>query len=307
MPRFSVVIACYNAEDTLPETLASLRAQTDPNWEAICVDDGSSDSTLSLLIAEADRDDRLRVITQANAGPSRARNAGVALAQGEWIAFLDSDDLWLPEKLAHVAEVVSASPTIDAVYGKIAFFDPSTGKDTTYSNVTPGPVSLDALLGENPVCTFSNLCVRRAAFYEVGGLREDMKYSEDLEFLIRLVAAGKTLTGTTSLLMRYRASFDGLSANLTQMHQGWHEAVSSAGMMIEPHSHARAEAIHLRYLARRALRLSVSPTIARQFALAGLRKSPLSFLGDGHRGPLTFLSCLIAPCVPAALRRVLFA
>jgi glycosyltransferase involved in cell wall biosynthesis len=307
MPRFSVIIACYNAEATLGDTLASLRAQTLQDWEAICVDDGSCDGTLALLTAEAEMDDRLCVISQENAGPSAARNAGVYMARGEWIAFLDADDLWLPEKLAHIAEIASHSPQSDAIYGKISFFDPRTSKDTTCSSVVPGPISLDALLGENPVCTLSNLCVRRQSFIEAGGLRDDMKYSEDLEFLIRLVAGGKILTGTASLLVRYRASFDGLSANLAQMHQGWREAVCSAGSKITPRSRARAESIHLRYLARRALRLSARPQAARGLALAGMRLAPLSFLGGGRRGPLTLLSCLMAPVMPLALRRILFA
>lgn len=307
MPRFSVVIACHNAQDTLPETLASLRAQTHDDWEAILVDDGSTDGTASVLKLVARIDPRFRVVTQKNAGPSRARNVGVAAAKAEWIAFLDADDIWVPNKLDHVSTVIKATPQAAAIYGKIAFFDPATGEDTTTSSVTEGTTSLAALLGENPVCTLSNLCVRQDALNEIGGFREDMRYSEDLEFLIRLVAAGKILTGTQTLLVRYRASYDGLSANLMQMHQGWRMAVTSAGADVSPQDIARAEALHLRYLARRALRLNVAPAIAFRLALRGFTKAPLAFLGGGHRGPATLMACLVATLIPAPVRRSIFA
>lgn len=307
MPRFSVIIACYNAADTLAETLASLQNQDEQDWEAICIDDGSTDATRNLLHIAADMDPRIRMIAKINEGPSVARNMGAAMAKSDWIAFLDADDIWLPQKLSHMAKVAGEKPDTDAIYGKVAFFEDAQAADTGKSNVKAGVTPLEALLGENPVCTLSNLCVRRETFFEVGGFREDMRYSEDLEFLIRFVAAGKTLTGTSTLLVRYRASYGGLSANLMQMHEGWRQAVLSAGAGLAPYHLARAEALHLRYLARRALRLNTPPQVARSLALTGIKIAPFAFLGDGHRGPATFLSCLLASIVPTTLRRALFA
>lgn len=306
MPRFSVIIACYNAEHTLAETLASLRNQNETEWEAICVDDGSSDATRELLNTAAQSDPRIRVVSQQNAGPSRARNAGAALAQSDWLAFLDADDIWLPQKLSATAQAAAGNPDVSALYSQVAFFDPGTGATTTTSSTREGITVLTRLLGENPVCTLSNLTVRRDAFFEVGQFREDMRYSEDLEFLIRLVAAGKTLCAIPACHVRYRASFDGLSANLLLMHDGWRQAVRSAGATVTPRQHARAEALHLRYLARRALRLNVRPMVAWALALNGVKLAPLTFLGDGYRGPATFVSCLFAPLLPAFLRRALF-
>lgn len=307
MPRFSVVIPCYNVASTLPDTLASLRQQSLTDWEAICVDDGSTDETLALLRREAAQDDRIIVWPQQNAGPSCARNTGVALAKANWIAFLDADDEWSSDKLAEMEEMATEADDIDAIYGRIAFYDPQNDRTTAHSSVKEGPTPLARLLGENPVCTLSNLCVRKSSFEEVGGFREDMRFSEDLEFLIRLVSAGKTLVGTRSLLVRYRASIDGLSANLVQMHLGWRQAVLSAGTCLTPPQRARAEAVHLRYLARRALRLDGPAQVALRFALDGFRLSPLAFLGSGHRGPLTLAACLLAPLIPNSVRRRLFA
>ena len=287
--------------------MASLRNQTNQDWEAICVDDGSTDGTLDVLLQEARQDNRINVWTQANAGPSRARNNGVAQAKGEWIAFLDADDVWYNDKLATVNDDISGSPYTAAHYGRVAFFDPQKNQTTTYSTVTDGATALDQLLGENPVCTLSNLCVRRDVFLNLRGFRANMRYSEDLEFLIRLITAGHTLIGTTSLLVRYRASIDGLSANLMQMHAGWRQAILSAGAGLTPPQRARAEAIHLRYLARRALRLNIPAKTAQKLAFNGMKRAPLAFLGGRHRGPLTFVSCLIAPLIPRALRRRFFA
>ena len=307
MPQFSVIIACYNASETLGETLASLRAQTCPNWEAICVDDGSTDATLELLQAAAEQDTRIRVITQANAGPSVARNLGVFASKSDWIAFLDADDLWLPHKLEVTAKVILEIPNAGAVFGKIAFFTEACEGDTTYSTVRPGPTSLEHVLGENPVCTLSNLCVRRDAYNAVNGLDASMRHSEDLDLIIRLVAAGFPLIGTDSLLMRYRASATGLSSDLMQMHEGWSRAVANAGISATSKMYARSEAVHLRYLARRALRLGLPGLVAMQIALKGVSKAPLTFLGDSYRGVATLIGSLAAPFIPTALRRKLFA
>ena len=92
-----------------------------------------------------------------------------------------------------------------------------------------------------------------------------------------------------------------------QMHRGWREAVLSAGNKLSKAQYARAEAIHLRYLARRALRLALPPSLARKLAASGFRLAPLAFLGDGYRGPATLVCCFIAPLIPASLRRRIFA
>src|SRR5690349_8686628 len=92
MPRLSVVVPVYNVERYLDECLASLAAQQVADFEAILIDDGSTDGSAAIAQAYADRDPRFRLISQPNAGLGAARNAGIALAQGEFLAFLDSDD-----------------------------------------------------------------------------------------------------------------------------------------------------------------------------------------------------------------------
>lgn len=99
-PAVSVVMPVYNAAGWLAHSIGSLRAQTCPDWELLAVDDGSKDDSLARLRALAAEDPRIRPIAlPANGGVAAARNAGIAAARGRWIAFLDADDAWAPDKL----------------------------------------------------------------------------------------------------------------------------------------------------------------------------------------------------------------
>ena len=101
MPLVSIITPVYNAARCLPETLASVQAQIFTDWEHILVDDGSKDCSIALMKAASRQDPRIRLLhTPRNSGPSVARNMGIQAASGRFIAFLDADDLWRPEKLA---------------------------------------------------------------------------------------------------------------------------------------------------------------------------------------------------------------
>lgn len=110
-PAISIVMPCYNAAAHLPASVGSVLAQTCADWELIAVDDGSRDGTLAWLQARPDT--RIRVLTQANQGVSAARNAGLARAQGRFVAFLDADDTWSENFLATMLAALQAHP--DAV------------------------------------------------------------------------------------------------------------------------------------------------------------------------------------------------
>ena len=108
-PTISVVIPAYNAETYIVETVESVLAQTADLLEVIVVNDGSTDRTEELLQGFGDR---ITLLSQENSGVARARNAGLEVARGEYIAFLDSDDAWLPEKTAKQLEVMQRYPDI---------------------------------------------------------------------------------------------------------------------------------------------------------------------------------------------------
>jgi len=109
MPLVSIITPVYNAARWLPETLDTVRAQTFTDWEQLLVDDGSTDGSAEVVEAAARADGRFRLLrTEYNAGPSAARNVALDAARGRFIAFLDADDLWLPEKLALSTEWMMA-------------------------------------------------------------------------------------------------------------------------------------------------------------------------------------------------------
>lgn len=302
MPLFTVVIPAINAAATLPATLASLRAQTCADWEALVVDDGSTDATRDLA---ATRDPRIRVLRNPRKGPSAARNHGAAEAAGEILAFLDADDQWRPDKLARMAAAF-ADPGVDAAFARITFFHAHPGDSPVTSAVPQGPLGIATLVGENPVCTMSNLCVRWSVFAASGGFDEGLVHNEDLEWLIRLAGSGARIIGVDAPLVWYRTSAFGLSADFDAMRRGRAAALETArrfGVTPGP----REEAIHLRYLARRALRLDAGRLTALRLTAEGLASSPAGFFSDPRRGALTALGAVLAPVLPRPLRRGLFA
>jgi hypothetical protein len=113
-PVISIVMPCYNAAAYLPSSLGSVLAQTFSEWELIAVDDGSSDATLTWLQSQTDT--RIRTFSQANQGVSAARNAGLSMALGRYVAFLDADDTWAPGFLHTMLTALQASPEAVLAY-----------------------------------------------------------------------------------------------------------------------------------------------------------------------------------------------
>lgn len=309
MPRISILIPCYDAADTLPATFEMLSAQCFSQWEAICINDGSTDGTQAILNHAASRDPRIRVFSQPNAGPAIARNLAARMAQGEILAFLDADDLWQPDRLTRLIQHFDGSQAPDAVFGKTAFFTTDPTRPGSHSTVPIRPLTVETLLGENPVCTMSNIAVTTSAFAKTGGFDSRMAHAEDLDWLIRLVATGAVVSGDAGIVTCYRASTGGLSANLEAMHHGWRRAVRTACQIdpwITPQQVRDAEAIHLRYLGRRALRMDAPPRIARCLVQRALQCSARAFFSSPRRGFLTLTGALLAPILPGTLRRAVF-
>ena len=121
--KVSVVIPTYNRAYCLPITIGSLQAQTYPHWEALVIDDGSSDGTAELVRSMSAADPRVRYFPQKNAGVSAARNAGLRIADGHWTAFLDSDDSWEPWKLAAQIACFDQLPDVGMVWTDMDAYD----------------------------------------------------------------------------------------------------------------------------------------------------------------------------------------
>ncbi len=189
MPFVSVIVPAYNSAATVVEAVESALAQTVPAGEIVVVDDGSLDATAAIV---RERYPQVRLIEQANTGPAGARNAGVRQARGEWIAFLDADDIWVPGRLERQMDCLNQCP--DAVmlcggrreFGESVTLDPRPSCD----RIAFREVTLDELARHNPIVT-STALVKRSAFDAVGGFDEQFRGPEDYDLWLRLAAQGR--------------------------------------------------------------------------------------------------------------------
>jgi glycosyltransferase involved in cell wall biosynthesis len=184
----SVVIPTYNRAALLPAAIASVRAQAHPALELIVVDDGSTDETAEIVRARGDVDLYVR---QENAGPAAARNAGIRRAHGEWIGFLDSDDLWTPDALRLHAQAVAEHGAQPIVLGE-SRFENLDGSAPDPARVPPAKVSGVSAERYRYLlqCHFGSAFFRRSVFDEIGLLDESLRFREDREFFQRAQTAG---------------------------------------------------------------------------------------------------------------------
>ena len=303
-PRFSVVIAAYNAQRTIAETLDSALAQSETDFEIVVIDDGSQDDTLKILLGYAAMDDRIRVASQSNQGVSAARNLGVSKARGELVAFLDADDIWHADKLAAHARLHDADPLVEASFARIAFCPDRAGPLRAKSTVSEGYCSLEDVVIENAVCTMSNLVVERETLVAIGGFNRAMRHVEDQDLLARLVGNGHLLRGIPETLVGYRMSADGLSCDFAAMLAAWKDLANRWADRIDV---KRGEALYCRYLARRALRSGATTSLARGFVRRGFASDSKAFLSGGARGVMTAGAAIAGSAIPSRARSAIFA
>lgn len=190
--QVSIVIPAYNADRYLPETLEGVSQQTWSEWELILVEDGSAGTTEGLISKFAAMHGEHRVVYEnsgINCGQASALNRGISLAQGNFIALLDSDDVWLPDHLS------SSIADIERENGDIAFstsilFDSSSGKQIGYWGPAPGPMcNVQAELALNSFITPSATLLRRDLFDRIGMFDEDPTISSVQDYDLWLRAA----------------------------------------------------------------------------------------------------------------------
>jgi glycosyltransferase involved in cell wall biosynthesis len=239
-PLVSVVIPTYNYGRFIGETVESALAQTYRPVETIVVDDGSTDDTRERV---AGYGNRVRYLYQQNRGLSAARNAGIGAAQGEFIALLDSDDLWLPDKLERQVAVCVGDPA-SALVATERFAIDETGRRLDYvaeSCARAGFCELTARdLLEFPAFSPSSVVARKDALLAVGGFDEALTAVEDMEMWVRVAARFRVLrlnaalTGqrfhhrsmshqADSMLRNHRQAIAQLFARVPQLqrHPGW--------------------------------------------------------------------------------------
>jgi glycosyltransferase involved in cell wall biosynthesis len=232
--RVSVLIPAYNAQATLLETLQSVERQSFRDLEAIVVDDGSRDETARIAADFAARDARFRLVRQANAGAAAARNTALALARGEWIAPLDADDLWHPDKLARQLErLKTAPPTTVLVYSWSVDID-------EHSRVTCRRLDLHRFEGDtyaplvliNFIDNGSAPLIRRDALVALGGWDASLRARaaqgcEDWHLYLRLAEVGDFVLAP-GFLIGYRRTPGSMSRQVPEMTRSYELVMAEA-------------------------------------------------------------------------------
>lgn len=221
-PSLTVVIPCYNRQDELARALDSLVAQTDGAFDVVVCDDGSTDDIPAVVARYADRLSVTCLSIDNSGGPARPRNLGVAHSKAEWISFLDSDDWWFPDRIAHVRAALNEA--VDIVYHRLRKHACDGSAD--HGKPLPEMVGHDLnnadplrtmILHGNPVAT-SGATVRRTVLVESGGFCDDRTLAsvEDFDLWLRLAGSRKRFRYMPDVLGAYCTGGEHISHFSTQ-------------------------------------------------------------------------------------------
>ena len=220
-PLVSVIVPTYNYGRFIGETLECLLAQTYANWECIVVDDGSTDDTAERVARFIERDARFKFVRQENALQAAAKNNGLRNSTGEYIQFLDADDLIEPQKFEKQVEYLEAHPEVDIVYGSMRYFKTEAPDEKLYwvwgenkpwmpETCGSGKEVLTALVRQN-IMVINSPLIRRRVVDAVGMFDDRLPPAEDWDYWLRCAAAGMRfqfadLPGTLALVRWHSSS-----------------------------------------------------------------------------------------------------
>lgn len=268
-PAVSVIIPCYKAARTLGVALDSVLAQTVQDFEIICVDDGSPDDSAALVFERSRTEPRIKLIRQANGGVSKARNTGIAVARGAYIATLDADDIWNPVFLERSIGHLQDNPDVGVCFTQMRFLAPEGHPTGERTRAQVAGLAAEHFLESNPTSSCSALLARRAVFVDAGLYDEGMRRAEDQEWLLRVALTRWKISGIDATLADYRNSPAGLASDLDGMLTGFElvldRARNYAPALVQTTENSARAGI-LMYLARRALRLKHGRAAARAYA-----------------------------------------
>ena len=278
MPTFEVIVPAYNASRFLAAALDSVISQTLEDWRILLVDDGSTDATPEIAASYAERlGSKMKYIRQANAGLPAARNTAIRHAEGEFLALLDADDVWLPCRLAETLKVLRRSPQVGLTYGFIDSIDPDGKILKTFTNAHPH--------GEGKVAPYlymrlmdlpcPSITFRRACVEAVGGFDETMRATEDRDLWFR-IAQHYDVGLVRHVIAQYRTSPQAMTRDPERMFQAQLRFLEKH--FGEPGCGVRARKIGLGQIHRQkaeALAGLGQPGPALRFALKALALAPL--------------------------------
>ena len=296
-PIISVILPSHNRRELLPGAIASVLGLSFTDWELIVVDDGSQDDSAA-VVAPFRSDPRVRYITQTQQGRSAARNRGIELAQGEWVAFLDSDDRYLPNGLQDHLNTAAKQPGLAMSLGGYEYIDEHDRHLGERRPWDESGLGLPAWLF-NCLAMPGSVMIARSCFAKIGGFDPECEIAEDWDLFLRLAASGGRMDWTKTLVCQYRQHAGQSVLSLTQHHQGTQRALQK--VFQQPNLAPEAAALAGRafgwghaVFARRAFRAGqpemaagfLAQAIARDPQLGGARKVELiEFLLTPLPGP----------------------
>ena len=277
--KVSVILPIYGVEKYIRQTIQSVLDQTYRNFELLVIDDESPDKSVD--ICKSFSDDRITLIHQRNRGLAGARNTGIRQAQGEYLAFLDGDDLWHPEKLEKHVRHLDQSPDIGVSYSSSAFIDEDDKPLGIYQMPKLHDITIGHLICRNPIGNGSAPVIRKEVFEAIAfednlyGSTEEFYFDdnfrscEDLECWFRIATTTSWgFEGIADVLTLYRVNSSGLSANLKNHLAHWERVIEKTRTYapeVIGEWENRARSYILRYLARRAITLRDSSMAAMYF------------------------------------------
>jgi glycosyltransferase involved in cell wall biosynthesis len=302
----SIVMPAWNVAPFVAEAVESVRTQTWPLIELVAVDDGSTDGTGDILGALAARwteDGRcMVVIRQANAGAAAARNAGLAAATGDVLAFMDGDDRWHPRLADALMATLAADRDADLTFPLLRYVDEAGRPLGVESRVEARRFAAADLLVSNPIHSATGVFVRRAAVEATGRFDETLGSCIDLDFFVRLgLVRQGNIVPTSAILADYRRRDGQITGDWRRMRENWRRVLDKsleAGMDLPPRRLREARARWDLYCA--TLAYQAGDFAAARRLMAGVwRTSPFTAAGDAH-ARIRSLACL-ATLLPAPL------
>ena len=220
MPRVSVVIPAYNSAKFIGATLDSVLAQTFSNYEILVINDGSPDTPQLERALDSFRN-RITYVRQENGGPACARNRAISQAKGIYIAFLDSDDIWMPDYLAKQVKILDLDPSVALVCADACLFGDSVLAGKTFFGLWPSsePVTFEKLLTMK--CAVLTMCVvaRRRSLLEAGLFDQEFVRSEDYHLWLRLAHRGERFAYQHQVLGQHRMHNESLAADEKRLYE----------------------------------------------------------------------------------------
>lgn len=210
----SIIVPNYNYGHLIVETLESVKAQSYSKFECIIVDDGSTDNSVEVITNWIKDDQRFLLLQKTNGGLPSTRNEGMKIAKGEWFAFLDADDIWLPNKISNQLTILDTEKGYVA-YGNTQFF--RGNKDLGQQIYDSTSIDAYTLLGGNPIIA-SSIMIHRTVFEKVGFFVNDLRSSEDLDYLFRIALNGYKFSCSTSIDVRMRKHDSSMQMNYLRMY-----------------------------------------------------------------------------------------